>query len=168
MAIERERKFLPDPNDTSLRRRMDAVPPEARREISQGYLISADDLGELRLREVRIGNEVTRVLAVKRGSTERRLEIECPVSASQWDALWPGTAGNRIVKTRYLLTVDDRVVEVDRFHQPNAGLILIEVEFPSDDEAARFTPPEWFGREVTRDRRYRNQYLATEAPTSES
>jgi adenylate cyclase len=37
---------------------------------------------------------------------------------------------------------------------------VAEVEFPSDEEAAQFVPPPWFGLEVTEDEHYKNVNLA--------
>jgi CYTH domain-containing protein len=42
------------------------------------------------------------------------------------------------------------------------GLMVAEVEFPSEEAARAFVPPAWFGREVTNDSRYKNRRLATE------
>ena len=36
---------------------------------------------------------------------------------------------------------------------------MAEVEFPSEKEAEEFTPPAWFGDEVTNDRRYHNSNM---------
>jgi CYTH domain-containing protein len=38
--------------------------------------------------------------------------------------------------------------------------MLVEVEFASVEDSARFSPPEWFGPEVTEDERYKNRQLA--------
>ena len=40
------------------------------------------------------------------------------------------------------------------------GLVFVEVEFESLDQATAFTPPEWFGEDVTNDGRYHNSYLS--------
>ena len=40
------------------------------------------------------------------------------------------------------------------------GLLLVEVEFPDEASARAFTPPAWFGREVTGDPRYQNSSLS--------
>jgi CYTH domain-containing protein len=37
--------------------------------------------------------------------------------------------------------------------------MMAEVEFPSEDEAMAFTAPEWFGEEVTLDKRYHNSEM---------
>jgi CYTH domain-containing protein len=37
---------------------------------------------------------------------------------------------------------------------------VVEVEFDSEPAAAAFTPPAWFGPEITGDSRYSNRVLA--------
>jgi CYTH domain-containing protein len=36
----------------------------------------------------------------------------------------------------------------------------VEVEFPDEKTALLFTPPDWFGQEVTQDKRYTNGSLS--------
>ncbi len=47
--------------------------------------------------------------------------------------------------------------EVDVFHGDNEGLVVAELEVPSED--TRFTLPDWVGKEVTGDHRYYNSQL---------
>jgi adenylate cyclase len=47
--------------------------------------------------------------------------------------------------------------EVDEFLGVNAGLVVAEIEVPSEDQA--FERPEWVGEEVTDDPRYLNSNL---------
>lgn len=47
--------------------------------------------------------------------------------------------------------------EVDEFHGDNEGLVVAELEVPSED--VRFTLPSWIGEEVTGDHRYYNSQL---------
>lgn len=54
----------------------------------------------------------------------------------------------------------DLVIEVDIFEGEYEGLILAEVEFPAIEEAERFSPPEWFGRDVTFSGEYQNSRLS--------
>lgn len=164
MAIERERKFLPDPTDPELAELLAAARNGERhgerRTITQGYAIAAGTEGELRLRENATDTERTRVLTVKRGAPPARQEVEFSITDEQWDALWPLTAGRRIEKTRYGITAFGRFVEIDLFSTPRAGMVLIEIEFDDEESAHAFTPPSWFGREVTTDPAYQNQRLA--------
>ena len=39
-------------------------------------------------------------------------------------------------------------------------MLLVEVEFESVEQANSFVPPEWFGDDVTNDKRYHNSYLS--------
>lgn len=50
------------------------------------------------------------------------------------------------------------VCEVDEFFGDNAGLVMAEVELPSEDTP--FVHPDFLGDEVTFDKRYYNSYLS--------
>ena len=52
------------------------------------------------------------------------------------------------------------MADVDVYAGALAGLCTAEVEFDSEDEAGAFTPPTWFGREVTGERAWSNAALA--------
>jgi adenylate cyclase len=150
---EIERKFL-----------LDELPPRTSdiepTEINQGYLAITDDI-EVRVRR-RAGKHL---LTVKGGRGEVRTEITIPVSPDQFDSLWALTEGRRISKHRWVLPHESEPqleVEVDRFEEPQHGLLIAEVEFTSQEASRAFVPPDWFGREVTGDDRYRNAALASE------
>lgn len=59
----------------------------------------------------------------------------------------------------------DLTVEMDVFEGAYEGLILAEVEFPDEETALAFTPPEWFGRDVTFTGEYSNSRLAMASPS---
>ena len=48
------------------------------------------------------------------------------------------------------------------FHGKHSGLILAEVEFPTEEEANQYCPPDWFGEDVTLSTRYHNSNLSRE------
>ena len=48
-------------------------------------------------------------------------------------------------------------LEVDEFLGENAGLVVAEIELPSEDSV--FDKPDWIGQEVTGDKRYYNSNL---------
>jgi CYTH domain-containing protein len=132
--------------------------------IDQGYLAITDDV-EVRVR-ARGGDHL---LTVKGGRGEVRTEVTLLVSPEQFDHLWALTAGRRIRKQRWVLPPGrdpqaEVEVEVDRFEDDHDGLLVAEVEFASEDASRAFTPPGWFGSEVTGDDRYRNAALATQGP----
>ena len=58
------------------------------------------------------------------------------------------------------------IIEIDKYCSRLDGLIVAEVEFETEEEANLFALPEWFGREVTYDKRFKNKNLAsaTEIP----
>ena len=146
MSIERERKFLV---------RGSPPLPAAGDSIDQGYL--AID-GEVEVRVRRRGDDM--VMTLKAGGGSSRVEIEQPISAEQFDLLWPYTSGRRVTKTRYKITDGLHTIEVDVFADGLAGLVLAEVEFDSAAAMAAYDPPAWIGDEVTDDPTYANANLA--------
>lgn len=89
-----------------------------------------------------------------------REELNLPISQDQFDHLRTKIEGRPIEKRRYKLPCPPYTIELDIFHGHMEGLILAEVEFPSLEEADRFVPPAWFGREVTEDSRYHNAAMS--------
>jgi len=65
----------------------------------------------------------------------------------------------RLEKTRYAITYESAIIELDLYHGALAGLVTAEVEFQDADQCQRFVAPDWFGREVTKDKRYKNRSL---------
>ena len=91
-------------------------------------------------------------------------EIEMPLNQESYEHLKKKTDGNLIAKTRYLIPLHTKEgclkAELDIFEGDLAGLVIVEVEFPDQEMAAGFEPPEWFGEDVSQDKRYTNNYLA--------
>ena len=82
------------------------------------------------------------------------------MKAVDFHQLWPFTQNKRIEKHRYQLQQGPWIIEVDVFKGRLEGLILAEIEFPSLQAANDFTPPEWFGSEVTKLPIFKNKNLA--------
>lgn len=159
-TVERERKYLVAdvPEDLD---RSDAV------DIRQGYLVTGahDDHASVRVRDA--GRE-GRTLTVKAGRHgAERTELEWTISDAQFDAAWAHTEGRRITKRRHRVRLGDRIAELDVFDGDLAGLVLVEVEFPSNEAMDAFVPPPWFGRDVTDDERYANAALAADGRPDE-
>jgi adenylate cyclase len=148
-GVEIERKFL-------VERLPDGLDDNPSAEIEQGYLAITDEV-EVRVR--RYGEQA--FLTVKSGAGEVRVEEEIEIDARRFAALWPLTDNRRIQKRRYRIPSGDLTIELDMYHGRLSGLLVAEVEFDSADAAAAFVGPEWFGREVTDDPRYKNQRLVT-------
>jgi CYTH domain-containing protein len=62
-----------------------------------------------------------------------------------------------IDKVRYRIEHAGRIWEVDVFDGANEGLVVAEVELPSEE--AQIDLPHWIGEEVTNDPRYFNANL---------
>ena len=148
---EIERKFL-----------IEFLPPQILRSrhyrIAQGYLSNEPGGRHVRLRKK--GRRAT--LTFKVGRSTNREEREITVSPKQFAILWPATAGRRLTKTRYEIPWKNLVIEIDIYRGRNHGLMVAEVEFPSQSSCRKFKPPRWFGREVTGQKKYSNVRLATE------
>ncbi len=124
--------------------------------IAQGYL-SIEEASEVRVR--RAGKKF--FLTAKQGTGLQREENEVSITRSQFEMLWPLTAGRRVEKERHLVRLgDDLRGEVDLFAGSLHGFALVEVEFTDADAAAAFQPPPWFGPEVTDDDAFANRNLA--------
>ncbi len=149
MKQEIERKFL-----------VKGLPPGlenfAAHEIVQGYIVISDDGTEVRLRKK--GEKYYQT--VKTGEGLKRGESEIELAGEQFESLWPLTEGKRVGKTRYEISHGDNLIELDVYSGALKGLLVVEVEFPSEEESAGFNPPSWFGKEVTEDPRYKNKNLA--------
>lgn len=88
-------------------------------------------------------------------------EEEMPLTREGYYHLREKTDGNLIQKTRYLIPLEDgHTGELDVFGGVLAGLCFIEVEFTHEEEAESFSPPSWFGDNVSGDRRFSNCYLS--------
>ncbi|MGF1431643.1 CYTH domain-containing protein [Kitasatospora sp. LaBMicrA B282] len=156
MGTEIERKFLVTPTAE-----VPAAGPPAE-PIRQGYLV-VGATGETRLRDR--GGRFT--LTVKRGDGLVRGEWEVALTAEQFDALWPATEGARLTKTRREIPLGPATTaSLDEYGGQLAGLRVVEVEFPDESAATAFTPPPWFGPELTGHPAYGNRHLATTPTTA--
>eukprot|EP01026_Neomeris_dumetosa_P018831 TRINITY_DN17436_c0_g1_i2.p4 TRINITY_DN17436_c0_g1~~TRINITY_DN17436_c0_g1_i2.p4 ORF type:complete len:158 (+),score=16.17 TRINITY_DN17436_c0_g1_i2:643-1116(+) len=157
MAHEIERKFL-----------LDDIPfhelQNARKlNIMQGYLM-LDEKSELRVRK--IGNKycITR----KSGSGMVREESEQEINEGLFNFLWPLTEGKRVEKLRFAFEYDHHICELDIYSGTLSDLMVMEVEFDSEEDAKGFHPPPFVKREITEDQRYKNAILARFGKPSES
>src|SRR5262245_15925066 len=150
MATKIERKWVAERRPKVLEGGLDGT------YLRQGYL--AED-GVVTVR-VRIADDSSK-LTVKAGGGQARTEVEVDIDRRDAEELWSLTEGRRLTKTRYRVALDDELTaEVDVFDGQLAGLVIVEVEFESQDAAEAFDPPDWFGREVTGVEGWSNSELA--------
>lgn len=133
--------------------------------ILQGYLSISSDGTEVRIR--RKGDTYFETVKSHGGLTRDEIEVE--ISQCQFRTLWPATEGRRVEKTRYALPWNGYQLELDVYRGALADLVVVELEFTSAEESKQFSPPAWFGEDVTDDTRYKNSSLAVDGrPTSSS
>jgi len=150
VGIEIERKFLV--RDRSV------VANLAGTSMRQGYL-SVDPERTVRVRVSGPRGFVTiKGAASDSGASRAEYEYEIPVPDAE-ELLDRLTLRPLIEKTRYRVTAGDLVWEIDVFRGDNDGLVVAEVELPS--EATAVILPDWIGEEVTGDPRYYNASLVS-------
>lgn len=123
-------------------------------EIEQGYL-NTDPVIRIRKSD----NEY--YMTYKSKGFLSREEYNLPLTQDAYLHLKEKIDGFLISKTRYLIPFQQYTIELDIFYGQHQGLLLAEVEFDSEEEAHSFTPPNWFGEDVTYSKEYHNSYMST-------
>ncbi len=119
--------------------------------------------------EVRVRSDgADHVLTVKAGRGLERTEVEVPVDAGAFAELWAVAGGRHLEKTRHRIDLGCRTAELDLYGGGLAGLAVVEVEFPSRQEADAFQPPAWFGAELTGRPGWSNAELARHGPPDDA
>ena len=104
------------------------------------------------------------ILTYKGSGMMAREEYNLPLTKESYEHLLPKADGIVITKKRYVIPLETEGLkaELDIFEGRHKGLRIVEVEFESEEQANHFTPPDWFGEDVTFDGRYHNSHLSQE------
>lgn len=122
--------------------------------IEQGYL-STEPVVRIR----RDNDEY--ILTYKSKGLMVREEYNLPLTKDSYMHLREKIDGRLIIKKRYLIPLaNELTIELDIFGGDLAPLMLAEVEFPDETSANSFTPPKWFGEDVTFSGEYHNSRLS--------
>ena len=122
--------------------------------IEQGYL-NTDPV--VRIRRDNEKYELT----YKSKGFMTRMEYNLPLTQEAYEHLLTKIDGRLIQKKRYMIPLtNDLTAELDIFEGDLAPLILVEVEFSSEEAALAFVPPSWFGDDVTFSGKYHNSTLS--------
>lgn len=122
--------------------------------MEQGYLNTAP---VIRIRKDNENYELT----YKSDGLMTRREINLPLNQISYEHLLTKIDGRLIRKRRYMIPLSDGLTaELDVFEEDLAPLVLAEVEFPDESLAMSFSPPDWFGEDVTFSGKYHNSYLS--------
>lgn len=146
MGIEIEHKYLV--KDDSYKQMA-----TSQSEIHQGFL-SRDPERTVR---VRINNRQGFITIKGKGDGTAHPEYEYEIPHDDALQMLSLCQPPVINKTRYIVMHDGNRWEVDDFHGDLHGLVIAELEVPSEDY--RFTVPPFVGTEVTGDKRYYNSQL---------
>lgn len=164
MGIEIERKFLiGNIKDIPL-----DITKYKYKTIEQGYICTSP---VIRVRR----SDDDYILTVKGTGLLSREEHELPLDEETYYTLRDKADGIVINKRRYLIPLSDiagnlsdelssLTLELDIFGGMHQGLIIAEVEFPTEELAVSFCPPDWLSHDVTEDGRYHNSYLSKNPP----
>ena len=149
MAKEIERKFLVKTDTWKRATLLKKV------NIKQGY-IARTPLGVVRVRVTDDDARIT-IKGPRKGLTRTEFEYTIPVKDGQ--QLMEMSTTPVISKTRYYVRDDiQQVWEVDVFKGTNKGLVMAEIELASEKQSVKL--PTWLGKEVSKDKRYTNTYIA--------
>ena len=147
--MEIERKYLIDKNKIPFQ------PSDFPcRRIEQGYLCTEP---VVRVRR----DQDDYILTYKSKGLMAREEYNLPLTKESYEHLKEKIDGRLITKKRYVIPLKDSLfIELDIFSGDLAPLMLAEVEFPDKETANHFTPPKWFGEDVTFSSSYHNSTLS--------
>lgn len=146
MGIEIERKFLVT-SDAWIHQGEPVL-------LRQGYLSSHPS----RVVRVRIEGDGAVMTIKGKNVGASRGEWEYPIPMADAVEFLDKLCEQPIIeKYRRRIPYGGFVWEVDEFLGANAGLVVAEIELPSEDQA--FDKPDWIGDEVTHDKRYLNSNL---------
>lgn len=103
------------------------------------------------------------IITVKGKGALSREEHEINVPFPMAELLFSMCIGSVVHKTRHRINHDGLVYEVDIFEGNLSGLVLLEIEFSTEEQARAYTPSllqELIIREVTTEKCYTNLSLA--------
>ena len=145
MGKEIERKYL--------------VRDDSYKELGEGTLFRQGYLNSAKERVVRVRTMGDKAALTVKGVTvgATRLEFEYEIPLEDARQLLELCEQPLIEKTRYKVSAEGLLWEIDEFHGVNQGLTVAECELESEDQAV--TKPAWVGEEVTGDPRYFNSNL---------
>ncbi len=106
------------------------------------------------------------ILTIKGSGKIKKVEHELSISKEEYENLFAKISGNIVKKTRYFIPIHNNLTaELDIYHDYLDGLYTVEVEFDSEKDFENFTPPDWFGEDVSFDKKYKNTSLSKEGAT---
>ncbi len=130
----------------------------SKKEIKQGYF--SDIPSPLRIRsEDDKSFTLTKKSKINEDDASRFDETTIGIKKEEFDILWP-VCKKKLSKTRYFYSLNNLTAEIDVFHDKLEGFMMVEVEFENEESRMKFTPPGWFGKDITQEKWAANSFLA--------
>ena len=155
MGLEIEKKWVVD---------KDKIPYDLSKadcfDIVQTYI---NYLPEIRVRQITHKGHTWYMMALKRWVNSDALvreESDFYITKEEYENTVGKGLDSTIYKKRYQFDVDGLTYAVDIFEGDLDGLAYLEIEFESEELANSFETPDWIIKDVTNDRRFKNQELA--------
>ena len=121
---------------------------------TQSYL-SINDNGIIRIRKE---GDVGKLTIKTKNVGISRSEFEYNIPMDDYEEIVRLSISETVKKTRYKIVFENKVWEVDEFHEKNNGLWIAEIELQNENES--FKKPDWLLEEITYDYRYMNANLS--------
>lgn len=155
MALEIERKYLLEIDAQQLIADQ-VIVAQSEQRIEQTY-IAMDEDQELRVRRIQDVHtgEYSYTHTFKNGVGLAREEVEYEITQTIYEQVFHAFGFVPLTKNRITATWNDLTVEIDIYDQVH--FVVVEVEFDSMQEADEFQPPEWFGEEISFNKKYSNK-----------
>jgi len=131
--------------------------------VEQRYIAFGDE-EEVRIRSIEDfssePHKVAYYLSVKKGIGMSRIKTETEIQESTYQQLCNNLKNLKpIIKKRLFYDYCGHHLTIYKYFGKLEGLIIVKVEFDSEEEAKQFEIPHWFNTEITEDLSYRNQNL---------
>lgn len=121
------------------------------KEILDIYIPQHVDHAILRIRKSGESYEITKKQPVSENDSSHQIENTIPLTKDEFDELATLT-GKRLRKIRYYYCENEVNYEIDVFRDALEGLVVVDVEFDSNDSKALFETPSWILTDVTQDK----------------
>ena len=141
--IEREKTFLAK-----------YIPQEVlscdSKDIVDIYIPKNQTHSHLRIRKSGEEYEITKKVQVEKDDASTQKEHTIPLTKEEYD-VFSGLPGKRVEKRRYYYLHNGKTVEFDIFLGDLSGLVLVDVEFGSNEEKAQFIMPDFCLVDITQE-----------------
>ena len=121
---------------------------------TQSYL-SINENGIIRIRKE---GDVSKLTIKTKNIGISRSEFEYDIPMEDYQEIATLSISETVKKTRYKVVYENKVWDVDEFHEKNEGLWIAEIELQNENES--FKKPDWLLEEITYDYRYMNANLS--------